>query len=75
MLTELFILPIKFYQWIISPWMGQNCRHQPICSQYTVEAIQEWGVVKGLFIGVTRLLKCLPWGAYNYDPIPKKVKR
>lgn len=71
MLKRLFILPLKFYQWFISPLLGQNCRHTPTCSQYTIEAIQEWGVLKGIFIGAKRLSKCHPWGTQGYDPVPK----
>lgn len=50
MYKKIFILPIKIYQWSISPMLGQNCRHTPTCSQYTIEAIQEWGVLKGVFL-------------------------
>lgn len=72
--NNLFILPIKLYQWCISPLLGQNCRHTPTCSQYTIEAIQEWGVLKGIFMGVKRLSKCHPWGRHGYDPVPKNEK-
>ncbi|MDB2317542.1 membrane protein insertion efficiency factor YidD [Flavobacteriales bacterium] len=71
----IFILPIKFYQKLISPWLGQNCRHTPTCSQYAIEAIQEWGVLKGLFLGVKRIIKCHPWGTHGYDPVPKNIKK
>ena len=75
MIKQIFIIPIKIYQWGISPLFGQNCRHQPTCSQYAVEAIQEWGILKGLFLGAKRLIKCHPWGTQGYDPVPKKHKQ
>ncbi len=75
MIKKIFILPIKLYQWFISPLLGQNCRHEPTCSQYAIEAIREWGVLKGVFLGVKRLSKCHPWGTHGYDPVPKKIKK
>lgn len=73
MIRRIFILPIKIYQWFISPLLGQNCRHEPTCSQYTIEAIQEWSVFKGAILGGKRLSKCHPWGTFGYDPVPKKM--
>lgn len=72
MLKKLFILPIKLYQWLISPLLGQNCRHEPTCSNYAVEAIQEWGIFKGIGLGIKRISKCHPWGTFGFDPVPKK---
>lgn len=75
MIKKIFILPIKLYQWFISPLLGQNCRHEPTCSQYAIEAIKEWGVLKGVFLGAKRLSKCHPWGTFGYDPVPKKINK
>jgi putative membrane protein insertion efficiency factor len=75
MIKTIFILPIKIYQWVISPLLGQNCRHEPTCSHYTIEAITEWGVLKGVFLGAKRLSKCHPWGTYGHDPVPKKINK
>ena len=75
MIKNIFILPIKLYQWVISPLLGQNCRHEPTCSHYTIEAITEWGVLKGVFLGAKRLSKCHPWGTYGHDPVPKKINK
>jgi putative membrane protein insertion efficiency factor len=63
---------IRFYQYAISPMLGTNCRHTPTCSQYTLEAIREWGVVKGTWLGIKRISRCHPWGTHGYDPVPKK---
>lgn len=72
MLKKLFILPIRIYQLVLSPLLGANCRHHPSCSQYTIEAIQEWGVFKGIWLGMKRISRCHPWGTHGYDPVPKK---
>ncbi|WP_299537388.1 membrane protein insertion efficiency factor YidD [Ulvibacterium sp.] len=63
---------VRFYQVAISPLLPSSCRHQPTCSQYMIDAITEWGVVKGLILGTKRLLRCHPWGTQGYDPVPKK---
>jgi len=75
MLKKIFIVPIKFYQMFISPLLGPNCRHQPTCSQYTIEAIQEWGVLKGIYLGTKRLSRCHPFGTHGHDPVPKKDQK
>lgn len=71
----IFILPVKLYQWIISPLTPASCRHEPTCSNYTVEAINEWGPLRGIWLGIKRLSKCHPWGTSGYDPVPKNPKR
>jgi len=72
MLKKIFILPIRFYQLSISPMLGAHCRHTPTCSQYTIEAIQEWGALKGTWLGMKRIARCHPWGTSGYDPVPKR---
>ena len=71
-LKKLFILPIRLYQLTLSPMLGANCRHTPSCSQYAIEAIMEWGVIKGIWMGAKRIGRCHPWGTSGYDPVPKK---
>lgn len=74
-LRQIFILPIRFYQLSISPILGPSkCRFQPTCSQYAIEAIQEWGILKGTWLGMKRIGKCHPWGPHGHDPVPKKDK-
>jgi putative membrane protein insertion efficiency factor len=65
-----FIMLIKLYQWIISPWLGQKCRYTPTCSHYAVEALKKYGPVKGLWLAVKRVGRCHPWGGHGYDPVP-----
>ena len=72
---KIVILPIRFYQIFISPMLGSNCRFSPTCSHYMIHAIQEWGVLKGVWLGLKRIFKCHPWGPHGHDPVPKKVKR
>jgi putative membrane protein insertion efficiency factor len=69
----LFLIPVKLYQWLISPLLGNNCRHIPSCSEYTFEAIQEHGAIKGIGLGVKRICKCHPWAEAKFDPVPKKL--
>ncbi|MGK0489226.1 MAG: putative membrane protein insertion efficiency factor [Candidatus Endobugula sp.] len=71
-IAAIFIFPIRIYQYTISPLIGANCRFAPTCSAYTVEAIQEWGPLKGIWLGLKRFSKCHPWGGDGYDPVPKK---
>jgi uncharacterized protein len=52
--------------------LGAHCRHAPSCSQYAIEAIREWGVIKGIWLGSKRIARCNPWGTSGYDPVPKK---
>jgi len=56
----------------LSPLLGSNCRYQPTCSRYTQEAIQEWGAIKGSWMGLKRIARCHPWGGFGFDPVPKK---
>ena len=69
-----FILLVRFYQLAISPWMGSNCRYQPTCSSYMIEALKEHGLLKGLWLGTKRIGRCHPWGGHGYDPVPKNKK-
>ncbi len=68
---NLFILPINFYQLVISPMLPNTCRHLPTCSEYTIEAIKAHGVFKGIIKGSYRILRCNPLGSSGYDPIKK----
>lgn len=74
LLKYIFILPIRIYQKVISPMLPPSCRYYPTCSQYMVEAIQEWGVFKGLWLGIKRFLSCHPWSEGGHDPVPKRKK-
>ena len=64
------LMLIKFYKTFLSPYMGRSCRFQPTCSTYTYEAIQKYGIIKGGWLGLRRILRCHPWGGSGYDPVP-----
>ena len=64
------ILPIRFYQKIISPLKPPTCRFTPTCSQYAIQAIRKHGPFKGLALALWRILRCNPWGGSGYDPVP-----
>ena len=66
---------IRFYQYGISPLLGPNCRFTPTCSQYTFDAILEYGVVKGTYLGIKRILRCNPFHKGGFDPVPCKKDR
>lgn len=74
----IFIIPIKLYQWLLSPLLGKNCRYVPTCSAYMVEAIEVHGCKKGLALGTKRFCKCHPFAKTHhdetrgYDPVPEK---
>ena len=67
----IFIAPIKIYQLFISPMLPNTCRHLPTCSDYTIEAINEYGVLKGIIKGLNSILRCNPLGSSGYDPVKK----
>ena len=71
MWSLIFIFPIKLYQLFISPMLPNTCRHLPTCSDYTIEAIQEFGVLKGIYKGIVRILRCNPLGTSGFDPVKK----
>lgn len=69
-MRKLLLLPIRFYQYAISPLMASHCRHYPTCSSYAIEAIERHGAIKGFGLAVMRLLRCHPWAEGGYDPVP-----
>lgn len=69
-LNFIFIIPIKLYQILLSPLLGQSCRYHPTCSQYAVEAIEKYGPIKGIWLGTKRIARCHPWGGSGHDPVP-----
>lgn len=74
-MKKIILLLIKFYQKYISIFLGKNCRFYPTCSAYTYEAIEKFGVIKGIYLGVKRILKCHPFHPGGYDPVPEKKEK
>ncbi len=69
-MKRLMVGLIRFYQYAISPLMGRSCRYYPTCSEYTAEAIQKHGALKGGWLGAKRICRCHPWHPGGYDPVP-----
>ena len=62
---------IGVYQYLVSPFLGQNCRYTPSCSEYAQTAVMRFGVFKGGWIAIKRIVSCHPWGHSGYDPVPE----
>jgi len=71
---KIAILFIKSYQNWLSPLLGNNCRFHPTCSQYAIEAINSFGVIKGCWLASKRIIKCHPLHAGGEDPVPQSKK-
>ncbi|MFH2091619.1 MAG: membrane protein insertion efficiency factor YidD [Pseudomonadota bacterium] len=69
-MKKLLSICIKFYQYFISPLTGPNCRFYPTCSVYALEAVEKYGPVKGTVLAVKRILRCHPFHAGGFDPVP-----
>ena len=72
LINKIYTFPIKLYQWFISPILGPSCRYSPSCSHYMLQAIDEWGIFRGTWLGLKRIGRCHPWGGHGDDPVPKK---
>ena len=71
-MKTVLLLLLRFYQLAISPYLGQNCRFYPSCSNYAREAIDRHGAAAGVLLAARRLCKCHPWHAGGVDPVPDK---
>jgi len=69
-MQRLLIGLLRGYQYLISPLLGNHCRFYPTCSHYAIEAIETHGAVRGTGLALGRLLRCHPWHAGGYDPVP-----
>ena len=77
-ITVIFIKIIKGYKFFISPLFGHSCRYLPTCSEYSIEALREFGLAKGTFMSLKRILSCHPikflGGGGGFDPVKKNFK-
>jgi putative membrane protein insertion efficiency factor len=71
-LVYILILPVRLYQWLISPWLPKTCRYVPTCSEYAIESLKIHGPLLGLLLGTKRILSCHPWGGQGHDPVPPR---
>jgi putative membrane protein insertion efficiency factor len=71
-LRKLFVLPIRAYQLLLSPAFGNHCKYYPSCSEYAAQAIQRFGILRGLVLAAWRLLRCNPWSHGGYDPVEEQ---
>ena len=71
-LKTFFISLIKFYKFFLSPFLGANCRYIPTCSDYAIQAIEQKGMIKGIYVSFKRVLRCHPFGGSGYDPVSNK---
>jgi len=69
-LAKPFIGLVRLYRVAISPLLGMNCRYQPTCSSYAIEALERFGVLRGGWLAIRRIARCHPWGGSGYDPVP-----
>tara|TARA_B100001027_G_scaffold215015_1_gene188173 strand:+ start:383 stop:619 length:237 start_codon:yes stop_codon:yes gene_type:complete len=72
MVSKILIFFIKVYRLLVSPILGQNCRFWPTCSDYSIQALQEYGVLKGTKFILKRIVRCNPWGGSGIDVLPKR---
>ena len=77
--NHFFILLIKFYRYLISPYFPSNCRYLPTCSEYFIDCLKFNGSLNGFLLGIKRILKCHPikflGGGSGFDPVPNLKKR
>ena len=76
--TTILIQFIKLYRFLVSPLLGHSCRYMPTCSEYSIEALKNFGFLKGIFLSTKRILSCHPikflGGGEGFDPVDKKLK-
>lgn len=73
-LAHIVALPVRAYRLILSPWVGFNCRYQPTCSAYALEALEKHGALRGAWLAARRIGRCHPLGGHGYDPVPDRPK-
>lgn len=69
-MRRLLVGLIRAYQYVLAPWWGGQCRFTPTCSHYAIEALERHGALAGTWFATRRILRCHPWSAGGYDPVP-----
>lgn len=75
MMTKLLIALVQLYRYLFSPWLGNQCRFYPTCSEYALQALREHGAIRGSWLTLCRLSRCHPWHAGGCDPVPAVNRR
>mgnify|MGYP001432302340 CR=1 FL=1 len=73
-LNLIIIKLIRTYRYLLSPLLGHSCRYLPTCSEYSIDALKTYGLLKGLYLSVKRILSCHPWSKGGFDPLKKEMK-
>ena len=68
-LRKVVVAPIRLYQLLLSPMLGERCKYYPSCSEYAVQAVTRYGILRGLVLAGWRLLRCNPWSRGGFDPV------
>jgi putative membrane protein insertion efficiency factor len=66
---SVLLAPVVVYQRVVSPALPRRCKYEPTCSRYAVQAVREYGILRGLVLATWRLLRCNPWSDGGYDPV------
>lgn len=69
-MTALLIGVVRGYRLLLSPWLGNQCRFEPTCSKYAMDALQTHGSWRGSWMSAHRIVRCNPWCAGGHDPVP-----
>lgn len=72
-MQRVLILFVKAYRLLLSPFLGNNCRYYPTCSEYAVTALGRHGALKGSWLAAKRIGRCHPWHPGGVDPVPEKL--
>ena len=72
---RMLVAIVRGYRLLLSPWLGSQCRFEPTCSAYALQALVERGAAEGSYLAARRILRCHPWCAGGYDPVPGTAPR
>ena len=72
-MREIFVLPIKGYQRLVSPALPRSCKYHPSCSQYAVDALRSFGIWRGSVLSLWRIVRCNPFSDGGYDPVERQT--
>ena len=70
--AAVLVAAVRVYQWTLRPVIGANCRFEPSCSHYAIEALRRHGAPRGVALSALRVLRCNPWTAGGHDPVPPR---